>query len=79
MVWFIVQVLPLLAIIPGLLGLKSRGFFFTALVGTLYFVHGVLLAVDPTDRVIGLVEVAFAVALVSLSTYAMKRISLGSV
>ncbi len=79
LIWFIVQVLPLLLVLPGLLGLKPRGFFFTALVSTLYFVHGVLLAVDPADRAIGLVEVGFAVVLLSLSGYAMKRMSLGSV
>ncbi len=73
LIWFIVQVLPLFAVLPGLLMLKPRGFFFTALVSTLYFVHGVLLAVDPIDRMIGFFEVGFAVALLCLSTYAAKK------
>jgi len=72
MIWFMVQVLPLLAVLPGLLRLKPRAFFFTALVSTLYFVHGVLLVVDPLDRMMGFFEAGFAVALLSLSTYAVK-------
>lgn len=75
LVWFIVQVLPLLLVLPGLLRQKSRGFFFTAMVSTLYFVHGVLLAVDPDDRMLGLFEVCFAITLLSMSTYAVKRAS----
>jgi len=73
LIWFIVQVLPLLVVLPGLLMRKPRGFFFTALISTFYFVHGVLLAVDPSDRTIGLFEVGFAVALLCLSTYAVKK------
>ncbi len=79
LLWFTVQVLPLLLVLPGLLALKSRGFFFTALASTLYFVHGVLLAVDPSDRLIGLCEVGFAIALLGFSAYAVKRIDIGSV
>ena len=73
LIWCIVQVLPLLIVIPGLLGLKSRSFFFTALISTLYFLHGVLLLVDPADRVMGLFEAGFAIALLSLSVIAVKK------
>ena len=73
LVWFIVQVLPLLLALPGLLRRKSRGFFFAAMASTLYFVHGVLLAVDPSDRMLGLFEVGFAITLLTLSTYAVKK------
>ncbi len=76
MIWFIFQVLPLLAVLPGLLRLKPRAFFFTAFASMLYFVHGVWIVVDPADRMMGIFEMGFAVALLSLSTYAARKTSL---
>ena len=73
LIWFIVQVLPLLIVVPGLFALRPRGFLFAALISTLYFVHGVLLSVDPSDRVMGLSEAGFAIALLSLSVIAVKK------
>ena len=71
-VWFLIQVLPLLAVLPGVLRLRSRSFILAALASTLYFVHGVLLAATPDLRAMGLWEVAFAVGLLVAGSYAAR-------
>ncbi len=72
--WFVVQVLPLLLVLPGILRLRLRAFFFAALAGMLYFVHGILQAATPESRVMGLWEVGFAMALVLVATYGTRQL-----
>jgi len=71
-IWFVIQVLPLLAVLPGMLRQRYRSYFFAILAGTLYFVHGVWLAVAEAHRALGLWEVAFALLLVLLCTYMVR-------
>ena len=75
-VWFGVQVLPLLVLIPGLLGsgseIRRKPFFFTSLVGMLYFVHGVWSVANPAVRTWGLWETAFALGLIALGSLATR-------
>ena len=72
--WFLIQVLPLLLVLPGILRLRVRAFFFAALAGMLYFVHGVLQAATPDLRALGLWEVGFAMALVLAATYGTRQL-----
>lgn len=71
-IWFVIQVLPLLAALPGMLRLRYRSYFFAVLAGMLYFVHGVVLVVDESHRTLGTWEVAFALLLILLCTYTVR-------
>ncbi len=57
---FIVQVAPLLMVIPGALRKGSKGPLWVCLVILLYFVHGVWQAASHDARLIGILEVIFA-------------------
>lgn len=71
-IWFVIQILPLLVIIPGLLRMHYRSCFFAILVGSLYFIHGVLLAVGEPLRTLGLWEVGFSLLLILVATYLLR-------
>jgi len=73
-IWFLLQVSPLLAVIPGMLRYNYRACFLAILVAALYFVHGVLLAVGEPMRTLGLWEVGFALLLILGSTYLVRGI-----
>ncbi len=64
LIWFGIQVLPLLLVLPGVLRLAPRSYLLAILASMLYFCHGVLQAVSVEDRVLGLWEVGFSLALV---------------
>jgi uncharacterized membrane protein len=72
--WFVIQVLPLLAVLPGVLRGTARGYFFTVLAASLYFVHGVIEAATPDLRTMAFWETGFAVALIAVSSLAMRRL-----
>lgn len=74
LIWFAIQVLPLLLILPGILRLIPRSYLLASLAAMLYFCHGVLQAVDPEDRVLGLWEVGFALALVLTASFAVRHL-----
>jgi len=73
--WFVIQVLPLLAVVPGVLRLRARSHLLAALASTLYFVHGVLLCATPQLRALGLWEIVFSVALLVAGSYAARHLS----
>jgi uncharacterized membrane protein len=73
--WFIIQVLPLLAVLPGALRLRPRSYLLAALASTLYFVHGVLLAATPELRGLGLWEAGFSVGLLVAGSYAARNLA----
>jgi uncharacterized membrane protein len=74
-VWFLIQVAPLLLILPGVLRISARGFFFAILAAMLYFIHGVMEAATPALRTWALWEVGFATALITVSSLAMRRLN----
>ncbi len=78
-IWFIIQVLPLLLVLPGILALKPRSYLLATLVAMLYFCHGVLQAVSVEDRMLGLWEVGFSLALVLTGSFGLRhlRMALG--
>ena len=73
-IWFTIQVAPLLVVIPGILRLKYLTYVLTTLVSMLYFIHGVWLAATPGLRAFGLWEVAFSVGLIVAASLAAKRL-----
>ncbi|MBX3705876.1 MAG: DUF2069 domain-containing protein [Pseudomonadales bacterium] len=71
--WFVLQVAPLLVVLPGVLRGSGRGFFYAMLAAMLYFIHGVMQAATPGLRTLALWEVGFSVALIATGWVAMKR------
>jgi len=78
LLWFLVQVLPLLAVAPGVLRLKARSFLLAALAAMLYFSHGVMEAPTADMRVYGLWEVGFAMGLVLTASFALRHLRLAA-
>ena len=74
LIWFIIQVLPLLLVLPGILKLSPRSYLLGALGGMLYFSHGVLLSVSPEHRAIGFWEIGMALALVVTTTLVLRAL-----
>lgn len=72
--WFAVQVLPLLVLLPGVLGRRSRVLMWASLVSLLYLVHGVMAAADPATRQLGLGEMVAAVGLLAASLVMVRRL-----
>jgi uncharacterized membrane protein len=64
-----------LAVLPGVLRLGARSFLIAALISTLYFIHGVLLAATADQRVLGIWESGFAIALLIAGSYATRGAS----
>ncbi|MFM7120327.1 MAG: DUF2069 domain-containing protein [Gammaproteobacteria bacterium] len=75
--WFALQVLPLLVVLPGVLRRHGRGFFYAALVALLYFVHGVL-ATAAGRQALGLAETAFSIGLLAVAFLALRRLPRGA-
>ena len=73
---FLVQVLPLLLVLPGILRLKPRSYLLAVLAAMLYFCHGVWLAVAPEQRVLGLGGVGLAMVGVLAGAYALRHLKL---
>ncbi|HEY5646668.1 MAG TPA: DUF2069 domain-containing protein [Pseudomonadales bacterium] len=78
LVWFLVQVLPLIAVTPGILRLRPRSYLLAALAAMLYFSHGVMVAISPAMRAYGLWEVGFAMCLVLAATFAVRHLRLAA-
>jgi uncharacterized membrane protein len=74
LLWFAIQVLPIVLVLPGVLRGSFRGYLFASLAASLYFIHGTLQATTPGLRTMGLWEVGFAVALIGAASLAMRRL-----
>lgn len=61
-VWLL-QTLPLLIFLPGLLRARPRTCAWLSFVVLLYFIHAVLVAFDPARRLLGLIEVLLCVVM----------------
>lgn len=75
-VWFLIAVIPLLILLPGLLRPTRPAarltFFLATMVGMLYFVHGVWVATSPELRSLGLWQTGFALLLTALGSLATR-------
>lgn len=70
--WFLLQVAPLLALLPGVMGATRKGFMYCALVSLLYFVHGVMLSTSPELQRLGILEAGFALVLTTVASLAAR-------
>lgn len=73
-VWFLIQVAPLLLVLPGVLRGSHRGYFYAVLAASLYFVHGAMEAATADLRGAALWETGFAVGLIAVACLAMRRL-----
>lgn len=60
---FIVQLVPLAVVAPGVLQGDPRGHSWLCFVLNLYFIQGVLASFDPSKRLFGLLEVSLSFSL----------------
>ncbi|XOV84437.1 MAG: DUF2069 domain-containing protein [bacterium] len=72
--WFLIQMLPLLLPLPGLLRGHLRPAFFMCMSSMLYFIHGVLVVFDPDLFVFGLFEILFSLGLCGATAILVRRI-----
>ena len=72
--WFIVQVIPLLVPLPGLLSGRILATFTVCMASLLYFVHGVMAAFDPNFLVYGLFEIGFALGLCASTSMLLRKL-----
>jgi len=72
--WFIIQLIPLLVPLPGLLRGQLRSTFVLCMTSTLYFIHGVLIAFDPDILLLGVAEIIFSLALCAVAAILVRKI-----
>nr|WP_153327368.1 MULTISPECIES: DUF2069 domain-containing protein [Pseudomonas] len=58
----LIELVPLMFVVPGMLMGSPRGHSFTCYVVNLYLIKGALAAFDPNRQVFGLLEIAASVA-----------------
>ena len=58
----LIELVPLMFVVPGMLMGSPRGHSFTCYVVNLYLIKGALVAFDPNRQVFGLLEIAASVA-----------------
>jgi uncharacterized membrane protein len=73
--WFALQILPLIAVLPGLLRASARSALLASLAAMLYFVHGVLVAATEPLRVFGVLECTAAIVLVASAALLVRALS----
>ncbi len=72
--WFVIQLLPLLLPLPGLLRGNLRPVFFMCMSSMLYFIHGVLVVSDPDMQLFGIFEILFALGLCAATAILVRKI-----
>ena len=70
--WFVIQILPLLLTMPGLLRLSIKSTFLLSMASLLYFIHGVLVVFDEATQIIGAFEIVFALSLCGVASWMVR-------
>ncbi|NKC01057.1 MAG: DUF2069 domain-containing protein [Pseudomonadales bacterium] len=73
-IWFAIQVAPLVLTLPGMLAGTIRSTFLLCLGSLLYFVHGVVVVYDGGLVVIGSFEIAFALTLCGTTAFLVRKL-----
>ena len=73
-IWFVVQLLPLLLPLPGLLHTNLRATFILCMTSMLYFIHGVYVISDPKLTLLGAFEIGFALALCAVCALMVRKL-----
>ena len=71
-IWFVLQLLPLLLPLPGVLRLHLKPTFMLCLATMLYFIHGVYVISDPKLTLLGGFEIGFALALCAVTAWMVR-------
>lgn len=74
LVWFLIQVAPLLLTLPGLLRLSIKSTFVLSMTSLLYFIHGVLIVFDPGMQLLGAFEIGFALSLCGVASWMVRSL-----
>ncbi len=72
--WLIVQLLPLLIPLPGLLRGRTMSTFLLCMASLLYFTHGIMVVFDPNLMLVGLFEAGFALGLCAVTAYLVREL-----
>ena len=72
--WFAIQVAPLVLTLPGLMSGTIRTTFLLCLASMLYFVHGVIVVYDGSLVILGWIEIVFALALCGNTSMLVRRL-----
>ncbi len=75
--WFALQVAPLLIPLIGTLRRNIRATFVLCLASLLYFAHGVVVAYVGQHRLIGVLEIVFALTLCLATTMLVRALAAG--
>ncbi len=73
-IWFVLQLMPLLLPLPGLMRLKLSSTFILCMSSTLYFIHGVYVISDPKLQLLGVFEISFSLGLCATTAYLVRMI-----
>ena len=73
LVWFLLQVLPLVLPLAGVIRGGLRSTFFLCMASTLYFIHGVLIVFDAGYHLLGASEILFALGLCAVTAMMVRR------
>ena len=75
LLWFGLQLLPLLMLLPGLIRARRKAFMYCALVSLFYFVHGIMLSTNPELQRLGILEAGLALVLTTIASLAARAAS----
>lgn len=74
LVWFALQVLPLVIFVPSLMSGAVRSTLMLCLASLLYFVHGVIVCFEPNGGFLGATEIVFALTLCLVTAYIVRKL-----
>ena len=72
--WFAIQVAPLVVLLPGLLRSSVMSTFLICLASMLYFIHGIVVVYEGSLVILGSFEIFFATALCAVTAYIVRRL-----
>ena len=73
-IWFAIQVAPLLPTLPGMLAGTIRSICLLCLGSLLYFVHGVVVVYDGSLVLVGSLEIVFALILCGATAFLVRKL-----
>lgn len=73
-IWFAIQVAPLILTLPGVLAGTIRSTFLLCLGSLLYFIHGVVVVYDGSLVLIGWFEIFFSLTLCGATAYLVRKL-----
>lgn len=75
LLWFLLEISPLLLVVPGIVNLHRKSIFWATLVSMLYVVEGIYLAAAPLSRSTGISVAVFALGMFIACTYLLRGLT----